>query len=281
MNSAYRNRQLIHLTSCVNEIVEDELRFLRHAGVTDPVKWLAKHLGISNISVEDIPCEGLLMPEPNGYSVKLSHRSSSERRRFSLAHELGHVVLQKHGLGCKEEARRTVASASAAPNRTEERFCDAFAAVLLMPEKAFQQEALRCGCSLNGFRRLAKRFNVSLSAAARRYRELMPCPDFSIATMEKREAILVKRVHVNFCVNPIRPGMPVREHPPLREAFERRTTVDDYIWLKAGRTARRLYLKLEAPRSSVRTIGLLFKQQPTQQGGSGIDTASPRASFAE
>ncbi len=78
-----------------------------------------------------------------------------ERNRFTLAHELGHLILDfKEKLDDKEK----------------EKYCDLFAASLLMPEKAMKRELalgkrkILSNVSINEILLLAKEYQVSLNA---------------------------------------------------------------------------------------------------------------------
>jgi len=96
------------------------------------------------------------------------------RKRFTLAHELGHYVLPSH-------ARQSVACGSAEIERwttgmsQAELEANRFAAALLMP-KPLIVEALRPEPSLEQARRIAAECQVSLTAAAYRLVELSTYP---------------------------------------------------------------------------------------------------------
>ena len=89
--------------------------------------------------------------------IFLNTMKSAERRRFDAAHELGHLVLHKHG--------------GASGSRETEREADRFAAAFLMPraDVISQVPFVR---SLEHLIRLKKRWRVSVAALAYRLREL-------------------------------------------------------------------------------------------------------------
>lgn len=91
--------------------------------------------------------------------VLLSTRQSPERARFTLAHELGHLLLMPRA-----------ASLCYAPHRrdAEERVADRFAAALLMPRELVQYYWTRG----EAFTSLAARFGVSYTAMHKRLAEL-------------------------------------------------------------------------------------------------------------
>jgi Zn-dependent peptidase ImmA (M78 family) len=96
---------------------------------------------------------------------------SEVRRRFTVAHELGHYELHKNYANSlfvdkqfKVEFRNEVSSTG---EMTDEREANAFAASILMPEKILIDEIKNHHIELgddNNIQELAKLFNVSVSA---------------------------------------------------------------------------------------------------------------------
>ena len=88
------------------------------------------------MDVEDIRRDGTMLVAgelrelPEGLVVFLLPNLTRTRRRFTLAHELGHVFFERTG-------RRP------RPSRELERLCDKFAAAFLMPRRAFVSHAGR------------------------------------------------------------------------------------------------------------------------------------------
>lgn len=85
-----------------------------------------------------------------------------ERNRFTLAHELGHLILDfKENLS----------------NEEKEKYCNIFAGCLLMPEKAIKRELdydnrKNCNISLNEILYIAKEYKVSINSVIMRLFEL-------------------------------------------------------------------------------------------------------------
>lgn len=94
------------------------------------------------------------------------------RRRFGIAHEIGHLTLHRgHGAIeiCSQDDLVLFAS-----SQEKERQANAFAASLLMPQQMF---APRCNLtlpSLAAIGRVAQEFEVTLTAAAARFIEFCP-----------------------------------------------------------------------------------------------------------
>ncbi len=93
-------------------------------------------------------------------------------RRFSIAHELGHLLL-KHPSHSPQELCRpygTPSSDTHAPDYEAE--ANAFAAELLMPSKMLQRDCEVSPVDLEVPRKIAREYNVSILASARRFTEL-------------------------------------------------------------------------------------------------------------
>jgi Zn-dependent peptidase ImmA (M78 family) len=86
----------------------------------------------------------------------LNTRTTAERGVFDVAHELGHLLLHRHGEPV---------------GRDYERDADTFAAALLMPEAAIRAEAPRLA-TISTIAAMKQRWRASVAALARRMREL-------------------------------------------------------------------------------------------------------------
>jgi IrrE N-terminal-like domain len=145
------------------EAIERLLRCYRNEG--DTLEAIATKCGVAAIIEEPLSFEGgIFQLSDDRIVIKLNSYANLTRRKFTLAHEIGHLLLSslsKKGnvLKCSESAGL-------------ERACDAIAAELLMP--AVQVRLMLAdlkGSSPQNLRILANRFGVSLQAAARRVHE--------------------------------------------------------------------------------------------------------------
>jgi len=93
----------------------------------------------------ELPFAGLLDARPDGI-LEVAHAPAAAPA-FTIAHELGHAYLR----------------AAALRVESEERFCDRFAAALLMPA-ALIREDLASRLTIQRLRSLARTYEVSLSA---------------------------------------------------------------------------------------------------------------------
>ena len=124
-------------------------------------------------------CDGVLV-RPKGISrgiiaVRRDIRSAG-RKRFTIAHEIGHFILTKHdeeGAICKP---RDIEGWDRGAKESE-RQADDFAAELLIPAAVVASRLSTAGPSLKRIEMLANECETSLSAAAWRYCDLTtePC----------------------------------------------------------------------------------------------------------
>jgi Zn-dependent peptidase ImmA (M78 family) len=94
------------------------------------------------------------------------------RRRFAIAHEIGHLLLHNEPLlfrPCDQDS--VVLFHSSEPREIQ---ANSFAAALLMPRKMFEPRCRKSPPSLDLVAQLAATFEVSLTAACMRYIEFSP-----------------------------------------------------------------------------------------------------------
>jgi len=142
---------------------------------------LARKLGVGKISEERLPFEGGLFRTPDGgLVIKLNACSAFVRKRFTLAHEIAHLLLGtipgRRGAGHDDS--------------TLERACDMIAAELLMPTDEVIQFVGRIGGpSPENLRAIASGFGVSLRAAAIRLHSDLRLWKCCVGFWERQEAV--------------------------------------------------------------------------------------------
>lgn len=122
---------------------------------------------------------GTTITSPSGKHVITVNKSESEeRQRFTICHEIGHIVL---GL---PSSHTTVPSWSYAKRDMNEVMCDTFAAELLMPFSLWKKMVPDEEPSASVITHMATQFKCSFPAAASRYATLaeFPC---AFVTMEQ------------------------------------------------------------------------------------------------
>lgn len=162
----------------VNSLIREKFRLDALPGLAD-LKTLAQNWGVTSIEEREIGSEAMLLPHREGYSIVLKtvdRPSRARRQRFSFAHELGHLLLQKSQQEMLRGNDRVPLKyrGHGHSNPAEERLCDQIAAEILMPRLAFQEDAWMDGWSLRNLLNLARKYDTSVAATAIRMIDLMP-----------------------------------------------------------------------------------------------------------
>jgi len=143
-------------------------RLLQSAGVSrEPVSLRdvvsALNLEVVQTTGEPFLGEAALQPLGDAHAIVVRGAANARRRRFTIAHEIGHFVLHPGRLAPERGGAVNEAW------QLQEREADQFAAELLMPEDLVRAAVLEHGGDVA---RLADRFDVSLKAMQARLRWL-------------------------------------------------------------------------------------------------------------
>lgn len=147
-----------------SEVVNDFL----HVAPVD-LNGMAGALGLSVVQDRSLPNEisgRIERVGTDGFRITVNGRHPLNRRRFTLAHEIGHYVLHRDLIG---DGITDDALYRSALNDDFERQANRFAADVLMPARLVR-EAFRAG--IRSFVALAKHFLVSADAARIRMQEM-------------------------------------------------------------------------------------------------------------
>ncbi len=133
----------------------------------DPIA-LANREGIkvNNAKFSDDNLVGMIVKQGDDVTMLVNHRDPPFRKRFTIAHELGHHFLHLHGDGEYMDGEANLFRThptdqiEMTPERRREIQANMFAAALLMPESAVRAEWKKVG-SIGA---MARRFNVSEAA---------------------------------------------------------------------------------------------------------------------
>jgi Zn-dependent peptidase ImmA (M78 family) len=128
----------------------------------DTLRTIASKCGVDAIIEEPLPFDGGIFELPaDRIVIKLNSYANATRKKFTLAHEIGHLLIasisgKSRAMSCRRSAHL-------------ERACDMIAAELLMPSAQVRMavEELKFSSPQN-LKVLADRFGVSLLVAARR-----------------------------------------------------------------------------------------------------------------
>ena len=132
------------------------------AGVVCPptdLEAVGEKLRVRSILTEALPAAGELRRANKDYAVVCAPDLGPARRRFTIAHEFGHILLERCG------ARQIKDSSEI------ERLCDSIASEILLPQAIFLE---RCAGELTPSRILgiARSFEASIIATAHRCHDL-------------------------------------------------------------------------------------------------------------
>lgn len=102
-----------------------------------------------------------------------NNKSNNGRGRFTLAHELGHYIIDSHRLGLMSGLLEPHPSKTNQKQFYEiEREADYFASCLLMPEEKFRKDIFKKKFDFNLINWLSKEYNVSITACAFRFAQI-------------------------------------------------------------------------------------------------------------
>ena len=141
-----------------------------------PLERIADAVGIVEVVAQTTDAfEGVLITDGSKTKGSIAYNNSSrlERRRFTIAHEIGHFLLPLHGAGaqCVKSDMGVLASKDA--NRAREAEANRFAVSLLLPKKLFARDIRQLGSpEIEHILKLADDYQVSKEATARRYTDL-------------------------------------------------------------------------------------------------------------
>ena len=133
------------------------------------LRAIAASVGVVSIEEAAIRADAYTKPSGDGrYAIRLRQSSTDQRKAFSLAHEIGHILIAD---GLNDKRFRSAHSVSK-QNKSLETACDKLAVELLMPAARFSEAANVYGWGMSGVRMLSRTFGASLEATIRRSVEL-------------------------------------------------------------------------------------------------------------
>lgn len=133
---------------------------------------LADHLGVRIKEVDLNGLDGYVESKDSDYRIFLSSRTSHARRRFTLCHELAHVIFMRTARkgGIKDSYliryRRNGLPLSDFQDEREERLCNAFAQEFLLPTEALIRRGFSSDITAREIVRTANEFQVSMQTVA-------------------------------------------------------------------------------------------------------------------
>lgn len=153
-------------------MAEDILQQFWDGRLPVDVKGIARALGVKVVLASDLAgiSGEVTRTSGGGYTIKVNRNDPRVRKRFTIAHELGHIALG-HLAGEERRLRDPRENYSLVYYDPKERDANRFAAELLMPSDAVRNAIMR----LEGddmIRQLADLFSVSRTAMGIRLKAL-------------------------------------------------------------------------------------------------------------
>jgi Zn-dependent peptidase ImmA (M78 family) len=135
------------------------------------LELIARNLGVVSIRRVPLAVDGLLVQEDGKYLIKVREHDPDARQRFTIAHELGHLIVREAGnLGRRAAETRT--STPSKPYVWEEELCNYAAAQLLIPDDWAWSFLTGRRPDFSTIAKMADLCKTSLEVAARRLVEV-------------------------------------------------------------------------------------------------------------
>lgn len=129
---------------------------------------LASHLGIIDIRSCPLTTAGRIVDAPEGRIIEVNSGDSPERQNFSVAHELGHLIVEELGVFSGQLHRVTPLYQRPKFSSKMERLCDVAAAEILVPITWLRNLLRRKAPSITTVGEIAHECRTSLEVASRR-----------------------------------------------------------------------------------------------------------------
>lgn len=145
-------------------------------GAKTHVRRFASDLGVDRLELRSMDGDALSVKRPDGcFTLFLNNSKNRIRHRFSLAHEIAHILLRPL-VGLDINHRSPFAPDQDRLGEKYERLCDKMASLILMPTKTVLSVVNSPCQSASCVPAIAQSFDVSFQAAALRYLSLTPDP---------------------------------------------------------------------------------------------------------
>ncbi len=177
---------------------------------------------LTGFEAADLAGSGEIRRDGERLRIFYSNYLSAERRRFTIAHEMGHAILESTGPNVPRHGKEV------------ERLCDMFAVELLMPKQLFLDRA--CGeISTQRILEMARHFRTSVATTGMKYAEL-----FGVTVFAPEDS----RVIWGKGIFRPKPGDSIDDsfEPSIRKALEGETSSDE-MFLRSDTSFRRWRLE--------------------------------------
>lgn len=153
----------------INSLTEDILHFFNIQIPIDDMDALVKKLG-GSVEEKDVFSDGAVIKDGDAFKILLSPYQDEKRRRFTIAHELGHLFLHMGYLTNKNLWAQQDENIYHRIGSSEKEYqANEFAAAFLMPQSIYLKKMNE---NVNGNKvntsKIAEYFHVSVEAASNR-----------------------------------------------------------------------------------------------------------------
>lgn len=229
------------------EAIVDEI-FHQNANIPIPVplEELARLAGVEQIrALESSGFEGMLVAnvEKTRAEIFYNPNSNPQRKRFTVGHELGHLLLPHHQQSTYECSKEDMTRFERSPNprSVQEAEANRFSSELLMPRWYFKKRMKEFGeLGLEHIDTLHTECCTSTEATARRYVSLSEYPCAVVFAKDKLVRYFVKNEELSFYLD-IKHDLPLPKDSPSCQpgaGVGDWQEVDSWLWLREeeGRT---------------------------------------------
>lgn len=153
----------------INSLTDDIIKIFKINIPIGDIEQLVKDLG-GTIVIDNFCLNGELVKNGDGFKIILSPFQDEKRKRFTVAHELGHLFLHMGYLINEDLWNRQDNNVYYRLGSSEKEYqADEFAAALLMPKAEYYKimEEYTTGNYVDTLK-IAEYFNVSVDAASNR-----------------------------------------------------------------------------------------------------------------
>jgi Zn-dependent peptidase ImmA (M78 family) len=195
----------IHVSTSPEYVARALLDFLEIRPPVD-LSTIVRKIGLSVVNVPS-DFEGALVRienRPKGV-IGLRTGMSKRRRRFTIAHEIGHYVLPGHGISRAFCSKKRIGLLGKSTNEFESA-ANQFAGEFLLPRKAVSAMIRELGVSIDTCELVSECFQTSLTAAAVRCVELS---DVWVALVESKNGV----------VRQVKRGDRFKDYVPINQKF--------------------------------------------------------------
>ena len=144
-------------------------KYQSSTGIKTQLRLYAFDRGIDRIEFKDMAGDAITTERSDSkFTVVLNRSHHKSRHRFSIAHELAHLIVEPL-IEHRAVHRRKFARGQDPEGRRIESLCNRLASVILMPKVSVDDIASGSDWSASCIPTIAKAFDVSFEAAARRF----------------------------------------------------------------------------------------------------------------